>query len=76
MESRVTQNAAERKILGHGARVLELGHDTGRQSREAHRRGCVAASDEPAASAELMPAVPIKRSVTVDHLVCLRTARS
>ena len=33
------------------------------------------ASDEPALSAELTPAVPIRRSVTDDHIVCLEDGK-
>ena len=33
------------------------------------------ASDEPAAAAEQTPAVPIRRSVTDDHLVCLEDGK-
>ena len=33
------------------------------------------ASDEPAASVELTPAVPIRRSVTDDHIVCLEDGK-
>ena len=33
------------------------------------------ASDEPAGRAELTPAVPIRRSVTDDHLVCLEDGK-
>ena len=33
------------------------------------------ATDEPAAPAELTPAVPIKRSVTDDHIVCLEDGK-
>ena len=33
------------------------------------------ASDEPAMPAELTPAVPIRRSVTDDHIVCLECGR-
>ena len=33
------------------------------------------ASDEPAVSVELTPAVPIRRSVTDDHIVCLEDGK-
>ena len=33
------------------------------------------ASDEPTTSVELTPAVPIKRSVTDDHIVCLEDGK-
>ena len=33
------------------------------------------ATDEPAASVELTPAVPIRRSVTDDHIVCLEDGK-
>jgi len=33
------------------------------------------ATDEPVASAELTPAVPIRRSVTDDHIVCLEDGK-
>jgi predicted transcriptional regulator len=33
------------------------------------------ASDEPAASVELTPAVPIRRSVTDDHIICLEDGK-
>ena len=35
----------------------------------------VLATDEPAASVELTPAVPIRRSVTDDHIVCLEDGK-
>jgi predicted transcriptional regulator len=36
---------------------------------------CRLAADEPAAAAELTPAVPIRRSVTDDHIVCLEDGK-
>jgi predicted transcriptional regulator len=33
------------------------------------------AADEPVAAAELTPAVPVRRSVTDDHIVCLECGR-